>query len=163
MGFVKRNDLERYANRLYKISSNNVANQTAELLADKGKTIAEYNYKETNVTHIKVTNEVNDNVAQIIANGNEVAYIEYGTGVIGDGTYKGKLPTSGVPITGEWEYYYLPGKKAIKNGRKGWYLKNDVFIEGRIAGNQMFNTAKSLREYVRSKDLARDLKRKLGE
>lgn len=161
MGFVKRNNLERYANRLYKISSKNVANQTVELLADKGKTIAE---KEYTGTSISVTNEINDNVAQVIANGNQVAYLEYGTGVIGDGTYKGKLPTSGVPITGEWQYYYLPSNsKAVKDGKKGWYLKNGAFIEGRIAGNQMFNTAKSLREYVRSKDLARDLKRKLGE
>ncbi len=159
MSFVKRNDLGRFANKLYKIGTNNLANTTTELLADKGKEIAREQYKGTTIS---VDSIVNNNTATIIANGKQVAYLEYGTGLIGKGTYKGNLPTNGVPITGNWEYYYDSPHKVIENGKQGWYL-GKIFTEGRVAGNQMFNTAKSLREYVRNGELSSNLKRKLGK
>ncbi len=34
------------------------------------------------------------------------AFVEFGTGIVGRGTYPFDLPTSGVPITGEWVYDY---------------------------------------------------------
>ena len=33
-------------------------------------------------------------------------FVEYGTGVIGQGTYQYELPETGVPITGNWVYDY---------------------------------------------------------
>ncbi len=34
------------------------------------------------------------------------SFVEFGTGIIGSGTYPFPLPTSGVPITGSWIYDY---------------------------------------------------------
>ncbi len=34
------------------------------------------------------------------------SFVEFGTGLIGSGTYPYALPTSGVPITGSWIYDY---------------------------------------------------------
>lgn len=34
------------------------------------------------------------------------AFVEFGTGIVGRGTYPFELPTEGVPFTGEWVYDY---------------------------------------------------------
>lgn len=34
------------------------------------------------------------------------AFVEFGTGIVGRGTYPFDLPTEGVPFTGEWVYDY---------------------------------------------------------
>lgn len=162
---VRQNDLNRFYGKLYNIR--NIAETATELIADNGEKIAKSEY--AGINSVQVTKEIDENSAVISASGDSVAYIEYGTGLVGQGTYKGDLPTqtltfespkdSGrINTTQGWEYYYdNPQTKVLG----GWFFGRGYanFTRGQVAGNQMFNTAKSLREYIKN-DLAKDIRNK---
>lgn len=162
---VRQNDLNRFYGKLYNIR--NVAETATELIADNGEKIAKSEY--AGINSVQVTKDIDENSAVISASGDSVAYIEYGTGLVGQGTYKGDLPTqtltfespkdSGrINTTQGWEYYYdNPQTKVLG----GWFFGRGYanFTRGQVAGNQMFNTAKSLREYIKT-DLAKDIRNK---
>lgn len=42
----------------------------------------------------------------VTATSGHAAFVEYGTGVRGEGTYPGELPEENVPFTGSWVYDY---------------------------------------------------------
>lgn len=161
--WVKKNNLQRYLQKLENVSKINIAETTASILVEKGVEYAQQEYAGSK--HTNVEGEVKDTNGTITASREAssksyrdgLMYIEYGTGLVGKGTYEGELPTSGVPITGNWEYYYDSPHK--KNG--GWYLKNGVFTRGRVAGNQMYRTAKSLKEYIANGELKDDLRKEI--
>ena len=162
---VRRNDLNRFYGKLQNIR--NVAETATELIADNGEKIAKSEY--AGINSVQVIKDIDENSAVISASGDSVAYIEYGTGLVGQGTYKGDLPTrtltfespkdSGrINTTQGWEYYYdNPQTKVLG----GWFFGRGYsnFTRGQVAGNQMFNTAKSLREYIKT-DLAKDIRNK---
>ena len=119
-------------------------------VAERGAEIAKAKYGGKPVT--VTTKNLGGGKAQIIASGNSVAFFEYGTGVEGEGTYEGQLPTE--PISFEsggeqrqtmgWEYYYdNPDTKVTRNGQQGWLL-NKAFVVGRKAEAQMWKTATEL-------------------
>lgn len=162
---VRRNDLNRFYGKLQNIR--NVAETATELIADNGEKIAKNEY--AGINSVQVIKDIDGNNAVISANGDSVAYIEYGTGLVGQGTYKGDLPTqtltfespkdSGrINTTQGWEYYYDNPRTKVLGG---WFFGRGYsnFTRGQVAGNQMFNTAKSLREYIKT-DLAKDIRNK---
>ena len=162
---VRRNDLNRFYGKLHNIR--NVAETATELIADNGEKIAKSEY--AGINSVQVIKDIDGNSAVISANGDSVAYIEYGTGLVGQGTYKGDLPTqtltfespkdSGrINTTQGWEYYYDNPRTKVLGG---WFFGRGYsnFTRGQVAGNQMFNTAKSLREYIKT-DLAKDIRDK---
>lgn len=162
---VRQNDLNRFYGKLYNIR--NVAETATELIADNGEKIAKSEY--AGINSVQVTKDIDENSAVISASGDSVAYIEYGTGLVGQGTYKGDLPTqtltfespkdSGrINTTQGWEYYYDNPRTKVLGG---WFFGRGYsnFTRGQVAGNQMFNTAKSLREYIKT-DLAKDIRNK---
>ena len=162
---VRRNDLNRFYGKLHNIR--NVAETATELIADNGEKIAKSEY--AGINSVQVIKDIDGNSAVISANGDSVAYIEYGTGLVGQGTYKGDLPTqtltfespkdSGrINTTQGWEYYYDNPRTKVLGG---WFFGRGYsnFTRGQVAGNQMFNTAKSLREYIKT-DLAKDIRNK---
>lgn len=131
-----------------KIMSEETTNRIAQEIADNGAEIA----RELFFGHdVSVTSsQASGGQASIIAKGDQIAYIEFGTGEYAKGTYKGELPKSGVPKTGKWEYYYpSPYKKIGKYGNKGWW-HNKKFHVGRPAGAQMWQTAQEIREVSNS-------------
>lgn len=168
---VRQNDLNRFYGKLYNIR--NIAETATELIADNGEKIAKSEY--AGINSVQVIKDIDGNSAVISANGDSVAYIEYGTGLVGQGTYKGDLPTQTltfespkrkagdtrpprVNTTHGWEYYYdNPETKVLG----GWFFGRGYsnFTRGQVAGNQMFNAAKSLREYIKT-DLAKDIRNK---
>ena len=162
---VRQNDLNRFYGKLYNIR--NIAETATELIADNGEKIAKNEY--AGINSVQVIKDIDGNNAVISANGDSVAYIEYGTGLVGQGTYKGDLPTqtltfespkdSGrINTTQGWEYYYDNPRTKVLGG---WFFGRGYsnFTRGQVAGNQMFNTAKSLREYIKT-DLAKDIRNK---
>lgn len=150
---VKHNDLDRYYSKLKNITSGDLGTKVVDLLVDRGVQEANVQY---NGTRFEVTSEKDETKGTIIASGKGIAYVEYGTGLVGKGTYEGETPQSGVPITGQWTYFYDSPHKT-PNG--GWFFGH-TFTRGRVAGMQMFNTAKSLRQYVQSGELAQDIRSK---
>ena len=157
--------MNRFYGKLQNIR--NVAETATELIADNGEKIAKSEY--AGINSVQVIKDIDGNSAVISANGDSVAYIEYGTGLVGQGTYKGDLPTqtltfespkdSGrINTTQGWEYYYDNPRTKVLGG---WFFGRGYsnFTRGQVAGNQMFNTAKSLREYIKT-DLAKDIRNK---
>lgn len=146
-GIKKLNDFNKKIRAIgKKLSDQNVLIALAETAVNKAKE----EYAKDNVNNIYVSYEINGDTASIIANGDSVAFIEYGTGDKAKGTYKGNLPQSGVPITGNWEYYYDSEYKDTVNGVKGWWLKVGVFVTGNEAGNYMWNVRNYMVENART-------------
>ena len=117
-------------------------------LCEDAKQFAENQYTQYGHSSVTVSYENHGTTATIFANGNAVAFFEFGTGEIGRGTYPSEsyLPASGVPITGDWQYYYPSDAKATVNGVKGWWW-GAKFVKGNKAEAEMWRTA----EYVRKK------------
>ena len=128
-------------------------------IVETGKNIAMNAYGRTGVTHVKVGGYYDNNGnGTIYAEGEGVAYIEFGTGTLGKmSNYpKDKLPTQqisfespkGSPqVTQGWEYNYDNDQTKIKDEEgnvRGWYF-NGYFTEGRFADMQMFETSQALK------------------
>jgi len=155
---VVKNDLQKFLKKL----DDPVANKPEKILekvVKHGEDVAKEQYLGTDIF---VTSAIQGNVGTIYARGDQVAFMEFGTGV--NAIYpKDKLPKSGVPITGRWRYYYPSKyKRTLSDGRQGWFHKFEgdtraTFTTGQIAGKQMLFTAKEVRAYVH-KDLAKEIK-----
>ena len=117
-------------------------------LCEDAKQYAENPYSQYGHSSVTVSYENHGSTATIFANGNAVAFFEFGTGEVGRGSYPSEtyLPSSGVPITGDWEYYYPSDAKATVNGVKGWWW-GAKFVKGNKAEAEMWRTA----EYIRRK------------
>ena len=171
MKWVKRNDLDRYYSKLQNIKGDVLQQNALELLVDKG--VSEAN-KEYSDTHLKVDKEiVNDKNVRVVASGSGIAYDEYVKGLIGEGTYEGKLPTQTltfvspkrkdgdtrpqrVNTTQGWEYYYDNPETKFMGG---CFMGKGGFTRGQVANMRMYRTAKSLKEYVHN-GLAKDIRSK---
>lgn len=114
-------------------------------ICDAAKKFAESKYAENGHSSITVDFDSTKTHATIYAHGEAVAFFEFGIGEYAKGTYKGDLPTEGVPITGSWEYYYDSDSKRSLNGLKGWRW-GAVFVTGRKAEAEMWETSKFIRE-----------------
>jgi hypothetical protein len=90
-------------------------------------------------------------ISRVVAEREGLAYIEFGTGRVGQQSNypNDKLPQSGVPITGNWEYYYPSEHKITKDGEEGWMLGSN-FVKGQSAGMQMYRTSQRLRQEISS-------------
>lgn len=140
--------LESFKNKLQKYSNINASftNQVAEEVAKRGEQIAREEYagvSKVNISHEKM----GTGMSRVVAERDGLAYIEFGTGRVGEQSNypQDKLPKTGVPITGEWDYYYLPSdSKTTINGEEGWFF-GETFTTGRPAGMQMYRTSQRLR------------------
>lgn len=104
--------------------------QLVERLADIGVNRATVFFNQAiydGYNDVTVTAKIEGNVAHIIANGESVAFIEFGTGIKMGNGYLGTRPTN---IVGIGEY----GKKQGKNP-KGWLypLENGLGTNGQIS------------------------------
>lgn len=117
-------------------------------LGTKARAFAEKKYAEHGHSSITVDFEPHGTTATIYAKGNAVAFFEFGTGEYAKGTYQGNLPQSGVPLTGNWEYYYNSEHKGEKNGIKGWFLDEEktIFLKGNPAEAEMWETSQYIRQ-----------------
>ena len=117
-------------------------------LGKSAKKFAEEKYAEHGHSSIRVEFEPHGTTATIYAKGNAVAFFEFGTGEYAKGTYQGNLPQSGVPLTGNWEYYYKSEHKGERNGIKGWFLDEErtIFLKGNEAEAEMWETSQYIRE-----------------
>ena len=73
----------------------------AQMIApvDKGDLVASIHTQSVAVEGTMVTGVV-------VADSDHAMFVEFGTGVRGEGTYPYPLPDTGVPITGSWIYDY---------------------------------------------------------
>ena len=140
-----RSKLQRYSN-----INTSLTNQVAEEVAKRGEQIAREEYaghSKVNVTH----ETMGSGMSRVVAERDGLAYIEFGTGRVGEQSNypTEKLPQSGVPITGNWEYYYPSEHKVTKDGEEGWMLGSS-FVKGQSAGMQMYRTSQRLKNEMAS-------------
>ena len=139
--------LESFKHKLQRYSNINASftNQVADEIAKRGEQIAREEYAghgKVNVSH----ETMGSGMSRVVAEREGLAYIEFGTGRVGQqsGYPNEKLPQSGVPITGNWEYYYPSEHKVTKDGEEGWMLGSS-FVKGQSAGMQMYRTSQRLK------------------
>ena len=121
-----------------------------ELLCEDARRYAENEYSQHGHSSITVSYENGGTLATIFAHGKAVAFFEFGTGEVGRGTYPDttKLPSSDVPITGGWEYYYPSEAKQTVNGVKGWRW-GASFVTGSKAEAEMWRTSQHIQRKAR--------------
>lgn len=139
--------LNNFKKRLESISTQTLAEKIVKALCEYGANYAQGMYGGESIT---VTAENVDSVGgSILAKDSKgekaiIGYLEFGTGIKGEGSYNGPLPTQNINFvspsygqitTNGWQYYY-----AYQQGlsQKQW--------QGSQAKSQMWNTAKYLRE-----------------
>lgn len=133
-------------------------------IVEEGKWIAMSEYGSSGVTSVNVKSTYNKNgEGTISAEGQGVAYIEFGTGTQGQNSNypREKLPTQTIEFespkgspqsTQGWEYNYDNDQTKVKDEEgnvRGWYF-NGQFTDGRKAGMQMYRTSKELRSKLPS-------------
>lgn len=133
----------------------NISSEVANNIAERGVDIAkaEYGHSQRVILSIEKTKEPNK--LQIVAQGAGIAFDEFGTGLIGEGTYRGNLPTEpiefespkGFPQRTEGWVYYYPNRKTKILG--GWFA-GKVFHRGQVAQAQMYNTTQQLKSEMAS-------------
>lgn len=158
MANIDLSGLKRFQARLQKLKNlDTIAEKIVQRTAAHGGEILESKYSMINTGNETPTVDVriNRTTAQITASGKDVMFEEFGTGYIGlHSNYRGNLPTSGVPVTTAWEYYYdNPKTKRVVGGRRGWFVPKEVtgqgidsmgFTEGMPSQHQIFDTAREL-------------------
>lgn len=121
-----------------------------ELLCKEAQEYAQQQYAAYGHSDIQVSYDNGGTLATITAHGEKIAFFEFGTGDVGNGTYPDEtlLPISGVPITGKWEYYYPSDAKRTSNGVRGWFYKIN-FHKGNQAEAEMWKTAQFIKTRAR--------------
>ena len=151
---IYKNRLADISERLDKIDGGKMAGVIAEALTERGEEIAKQQYGGTHIT-VESTS-VSNGKSQIIAKGKGIAYMEFGTGLTGQGTYQGKLPDrtltfespKGIKQTTQGWVYNYPNKYTKPQGLGGWFF-GATFTTGQVARAQMFNTGRQLhKEYI---------------
>lgn len=97
---------------------------------------------------------ITERSAVIECEGDDVMFIEFGTGTIGERSgYQGDFPDSGVPITGTWVYNYpSTAKKTMSSGAIMWrvpdkslwstqYINKAGWSRGTPSFHQIYDTA----------------------
>lgn len=119
-------------------------NRIAQAIADRGKDIAESNIASSGNISVE-SNIIGDGKARITASGAQIAFLEYGIGTRGDGTYPGKTPKQSLTFTArhgktitlnEWVYNYFV-EKVDRKAKP---------VEGFQALAPMWRTANSLEQ-----------------
>jgi hypothetical protein len=131
--------------RVEKLISANLLQEVCAFAVAEGERL----YSEHNHSSVEMRYAIDGDIAQVTANGKAVAFFEFGTGRTGQGTYpdESKLPQSGVPLTGNWEYYYPSESKTIEDGKEGWYF-GAQFLVGRKAEAEMWTLCNRIREEI---------------
>lgn len=139
---------------------NAISENLAKKIAMNGveKLENKYNAMTTDNERPIVYAEIESKTARIVASGKDVMFEEFGTGRVGEqSNYEGNLPTSGIPITGAWQYYYPSKAKTIVDGQEGWYVPFGVsgqnvdekgFTTGMKSQHQIFDTARELEKEI---------------
>lgn len=139
--------LNNFKKRLENISTQTLAEKIVKALCEYGANYAQGMYGGGSI--IVSAENMSSVGGSIIAKDSKgekatIGYLEFGTGVKGEGSYTGTLPTQNIDFvspsygqitTNGWQYYY-----AYQQGlsQKQW--------QGSQAQSQMWNTAKYLRE-----------------
>ena len=142
---ILQNTLDNFHNKLGKRDLSAVADGISNAIAHEGLKYAQELWGSENVK-LYTTDAINGN-SQIIAEGKGVSFVEFGTGVQGEGTYKGNLPTQNITFespkgtprqTQGWVYNYM----------KKLYVPYKPDHKGHKAFAPMFYTAQKLRSTI---------------
>ncbi len=141
MSKVTVTGITNFRNRLQKLKQS-TNSELALAIAEYGRDYAQTLYSGESI--MVSAENIGNGRAKITATGNQVAFLEYGIGTSGEGSYPGKLPNQ--PITfinrrkqaqtvDEWLYNYY--QKTIDEKAKP--------VEGFTAKAQMWNTVEEIR------------------
>jgi len=108
--------------------------QSAEIVLEEAEALVPVHsgeLRESGHTEIEVQGDVAHGF--VVFDAPHAQFLEYGTGLAGDGTYPFELPEEGVPITGSWIYDYKqqdwPGMEARPYARPALDTARPAILE----------------------------------
>lgn len=157
--------LNKFKLKLNNLSEKSVkfSNEILEEIGRIGEQIAREEY--AGVEGVNIHHETSSRVSRIVAEKEGLAYIEFGTGRVGEQSNypKESLPKQTLLFespkgytqrTNGWEYYYNnKNTKRTAFGVEGWYHKfhdklDATFVVGQKAGMQMYRTQQRLKNEI---------------
>jgi hypothetical protein len=144
--------LYNFSKRLKSVNDyTKIAPKIVEKLCTYGKEYAESLYAgsadQNNNNPISVEYEISNNNAKIIANGTQIAYLEFGTGEKGVGTYNGKIP--------DIQFNFYSSRLGTNVQLNGWTYSYANYLDPTIpvwngfqAEAQMWKTSQYLRRII---------------
>lgn len=158
---INKQVFEKLNNKIKYYNSARFNKDVVKSLVDSGRDRLKLEYSfNLAIENVSVNGKVlTSNKGQVYAIGDDVAYIEYGTGKVGEKsnypkellpkqTFVFESPEGVDQITTGWEYYYPNEYTKVKyKGKWGWFY-NGLFTRGMPAGKQMYDTARYLRQNV---------------
>lgn len=168
MAFVVKNDLNKFLSKINNVSFTDIKQKAIDNIFDKAYEIIKKEYD--GVEGVIITRDKSKNHISINAHKEGLAYIEFGTGLIGEtsGYPREKLPKesfifqspmskkgeqTNLQFTQGWEYYYDNPKTKVLGG---WFF-GKTFMKGQKAGMQMFNATRKIVDYC-NKELLKQIK-----
>lgn len=148
---IQSRGLNSFSKKLGSQDFSDLKNQVADTIANRGVEIAKslYGSEAIQVTATKSL----DGYATIIAKGDNVAYLEFGTGIQGEGKYPdpSKKPTKklvfysrgAMQSTDGWEYNYFKSQKVKAGVKDSEKIKDYIGQEPKA---QMFYTGQRLKK-----------------
>lgn len=147
---VVKNDLSNFLDRVNKVATNSFRGDgIARNIVKKAEELG-----RSNLSDGRVYSEGSKGSYRLIMEGIGLRYKEFGTGIRGDGTYDGNLPTEPINFMSSGKYWTT----------KGWeYAYRYKYTDGKGKPHMgfpalmpMYRTSVDLKEYIRN-DLRREL------
>lgn len=144
--FANLEGLKNFRNKIERAKINQ--SMIDNILLKIANTSINYAYKLYNSEKVSLYSELSSNKVRIFAEGDEIAYIEFGTGERGQGSYKGNLPENqltfyssrfGKDIVLEYGWTYSYANK-IDETQPTW--------SGFESQAQMWKTVQHMREII---------------
>lgn len=127
----------------YKKTIEEKAQEVLSQLAVMGMQIVDYAYGG-NDEEYEISCVVNGNNAMIIAEGSEVVFLEFGTGVYTeDHTYE--METEGLPPIFAGSYSQIEGSGQFRAGHEYWYYNHKKYV-GSIPMRGFYMASKEIKE-----------------
>ena len=93
--------------KTFRAASRLSVEQSAEVVLEEAEAIVPVHSGELRESgHVEIESDATEDHGFVVFDAPHAQFVEYGTGLTGEGTYPYDLPTEGVPITGGWVYDY---------------------------------------------------------
>ena len=119
------------------------ASEVLGLLAERGKEIVDYSYSLSD-EDCEVSCIVNGNSSMIIAEGQNVMFLEFGTGVYTD-DFSDEMETKGLPPIFAGSYSQTEGRGHFRPDHQYWYY-NRVMYQGTLPTRGFYFASKDIKE-----------------
>lgn len=128
----------------YQAALDKKVNEIVEKLAQLGAEVVEFQYYSTHEDYYEVSCIVNGNSSMIIAEGENVMFLEFGTGVYTE-DHTEEMETKGLPVIFPGSWSNTEGMGQFRPDHQYWFHKH-VMYQGTLPSRGFYFASKEIKE-----------------